>query len=69
MDLSTTREVTACAATQEHPKMSWNPKVYYRIYKNPSLVPILSQTKAGHNTPSNLSTIHLYIHPPTPWSS
>jgi hypothetical protein len=34
MELSTTRETTSCAATQEIPSILWNAKVHYLFHKN-----------------------------------
>jgi hypothetical protein len=46
-----------CAATQELPSISWNPKVQYRIHKSPPLVPILSHINPIHTIPSYLRSI------------
>jgi hypothetical protein len=54
MELSPSWEAANCAATQEFPRILWNPKVHY---KTPSLVPILSQIDPVHTTPSYLSKL------------
>jgi hypothetical protein len=70
MEPSPCREAASCAATQEHPKMLWNPKVHYRVHKSPSLFSILSQINPVRNPPSSLSKIHFdIIQPPTSLSS
>jgi hypothetical protein len=65
MELSPSLEAASLAATEEFPNILCNPKVYYRVQKSPPLDPILTQIDPVHTTPSNLSKIHLRIHPPT----
>jgi hypothetical protein len=43
------------AAPQELPSILWNPKVQYRVYKSPPLVPVLSHIHPIHCIPSYLS--------------
>jgi hypothetical protein len=70
MELSPSWEGTSHAATQKLPNILWVPKVYYRVHKNPALVPILSQINWVHTTPSYLSKISLnIIFPPVSRSS
>ena len=67
--LSPSWEANWFAASQEIPRILWNPQVHYRTHKRPPPVPVLGQPNPVHIATSQLLEIHLnIIHPFTPRS-
>jgi hypothetical protein len=59
--MSPSWEADSFSASQEIPRILWNPTVDYCIHKSPPHVPNLSQLNPIHASPSNFLKIHFNI--------
>jgi hypothetical protein len=61
MEQSPSYEANQFSASQEIPRILWEPKIHYRIHKRPPPVPVLGQIDLVHALTSHFLKLHLNI--------
>ena len=61
MEKSPSWKAISSSASQEIPRISWNPKVHFRIHNSPSPIPILDQINPFHASTLQTLKIHFSI--------
>ena len=59
MEQSPSSEAKVFSASQEIPRILWNPKVHYRIHMSPPPVPTMSHIDQVHTPTFHFLKIHL----------
>jgi len=68
MEQCPSSESSTHSASQEIPRLLWNPKVHYRFHNGKPLVPVLKQMNPVHNFQSYFPKTHsniIYLFTPT----
>jgi hypothetical protein len=60
MEQTPSWEATSFSASQQIPRILWNPEVHYSIHKSPLPVPIVSHLNPVH-APSHFLKVHFNI--------
>jgi len=61
MEQSPSLDANLFSASQEIPRILWNPNVHYRIYKSPPPIPTLSQINTVHTPIFDFLKIHFIL--------
>jgi hypothetical protein len=62
MEQRPSSEANSHLDNKEVPHLLWNPQIYYRVHKSPTLVPILNQMNPIHSMLIYFFKIHLFYY-------